>query len=77
MDGAVSALQSELNSNICNLQDLKTLESMLEEDFGIKKVTVNLEKRCRKIRSFLRPDADLYIVNRMLVDDKFFDLLTR
>ena len=77
MDEAVSTLQSELNSNICNLQDLKILESMLEEDYGIKKVTYNLEKRCLKIRTFLRPDADAYIVNRMLKDDEFFDLLTR
>jgi len=77
MDEAVATLQSELNSNLCNLQDLKILESMLEEDYGIKKVTFNLEKRCKKIRSFLRPDADNYIVTRMLNDDDFFDLLTR
>ena len=66
MDEAVATLQSELNSNLCNLQDLKILESMLEEDYGIKKVTFNLEKRCKKIRSFLRPDADNYIVSIVL-----------
>jgi hypothetical protein len=50
---------------------------MLEEDFGIKKVTVAIETRCKKIRSYLSPDADNYVVVRMLEDDEFFDLMTR
>jgi len=77
MDAAVSALQSELNINMANLEDLKKMEAMLEEDFGIKKVTVAIETRCTKIRSYLSPDADNYVVVRMLEDDEFFDLMTR
>ena len=77
MDNAVSALQEELNINMSNLEDLKLMEAMLEEDFGIKKVTLQIETRCKKIRSYLEPSADNYVVVRMLNDDEFFDLMTR
>jgi len=77
MDNAVSALQGELNLNMSNLEDLKAMEAMLEEDFGIKKVTFQIESRCTKIRTFLEPSADNYVVVRMLNDDEFFDLMTR
>lgn len=77
MDNAVSALQGELNLNMSNLEDLKMMEAMLEEDYGIKKVTLQIESRCKKIRSFLEPSADNYVVVRMLNDDEFFDLMTR
>eukprot|EP00039_Didymoeca_costata_P027909 m.19459 g.19459 ORF g.19459 m.19459 type:complete len:503 (-) comp6587_c0_seq2:84-1592(-) len=77
LDAATSALQDELNVNLCNLEELKAMEAMLEEDYGIKKVTLNIERRCVKIRSFLSPDADNYVVVRMLNDDTFFDLMTR
>lgn len=77
IDAAVSALQLELSTMIENTADLKTMEAVLEEDYGIKKCTVQLEKRCVRVRSFLASDADIYIVDRMLVDDDFFDLMTR
>ena len=53
------------------------MEAMLEEDYGIKKVTLQIERRCTKIRSYLAPTADNYVVVRMLRDDEFFDLMTR
>merc|ERR1719183_2292521 len=62
LDQAVSSLQQELNSNLANLEDLKVMDAMLEEDYGIKKVTADIEARCKKIRSFLSPDADNYVV---------------
>ena len=77
LDASVSTLQKELNINMNNQSDLKTMEAMLEEDFGIKKVTVNLEQRCTNIRKFLSPDTDQYIQHRLLTDDEFFDLMTR
>ena len=77
LDNSVSALQQELNINTANLEDLRAMESMLEEDFGIKKVTVNLEARCIKLRAYLKPNADQYVVNRMLEQDDFLDLMTR
>lgn len=77
LDTAVSTLQMELNSNLANLDDLNIMDAMLEEDYGIKKVTANIELRCKKIRSFLSPEADNYVVVRMLEDEEFFDLMTR
>ena len=77
LDESVSTLQMELDINMNNQTDLKTMEAMLEEDFGIKKVTVNIESRCTNIRKFLSPDTDQYIQERLLEDDEFFDLMTR
>ena len=77
LDNAVSALTKELNIHIQNLDQLRTLEAMLEEDFAIKKNTVMLENRCAKARSFLTPDTDTFLINKMLNDDKFFDVMTR
>ena len=50
LDNAVSALTRELNINMQNLEDLRELEGMLEEDFAIKKNTLMLENRCMKSR---------------------------
>ena len=58
-------------------RQLRTLEAMLEEDFAIKKNTVMLENRCGKARSFLSADTDTFLINKMLNDDKFFDVMTR
>jgi hypothetical protein len=77
LDSSVSALQEELNINVANLEDLRSMEAMLEEDFGIKKVTVKLESRCVKLRTYLAPNADKYVVNRMLEQDEFLDIMTR
>ena len=77
LDASVSALQEELNINVSNLEDLRAMEAMLEEDYGIKKVTVTLESRCCKLRAYLAPNADTYVVNRMLEQDDFLDIMTR
>jgi len=77
LDASVSALQEELNINVSNLEDLRAMEAMLEEDYGIKKVTVTLESRCCTLRAYLAPNADTYVVNRMLEQDDFLDIMTR
>ena len=50
---------------------------MLEEDFAIKKNTLMVEKRCIKAREFLKSDTDHFLINKMLHDDSFFDVMTR
>jgi hypothetical protein len=77
LDSAVSALQAELDINLANMDDLKRMEAILEEDFGIKKITEAIEARCVKARSYLHPEADPYVVGRMLADDRFFEIMTR
>lgn len=77
LHAAMNALESQLETHMKNFEELKREEGALEEELAIKKLTVVLEERCRKIRKFLEPTADNYMVVKMLNDDEFCDLLTR
>ena len=77
LDNAVSALTEELNISMRNLEELRNLEGLLEEDYTIKKNTLLLETRCSKSRGFLDADTDPYVIRKMMGDPKFMDLMTR
>jgi hypothetical protein len=77
LDNAVSALTQELDISIKNLDELRNLEGLLEEDFAIKKNTLLLETRCTKARAFLSTETDPFTVKKMMREQKFFDLMTR
>jgi hypothetical protein len=77
LDNAVSALTAELNINMQNLDELRHLEGVLEEDFAIKKNTLLLETRCTQARSYLAADTDPYLIKKMMGDPNFFDVMTR
>eukprot|EP00039_Didymoeca_costata_P020589 m.341815 g.341815 ORF g.341815 m.341815 type:complete len:508 (+) comp20544_c0_seq1:74-1597(+) len=77
LDAAVEALTNELNTNLYNQEELKNMEATLEEDFAIKKNTLLQETRCTKVRSFLNPETDTYVIKKMMTDEAFFDLMTR
>lgn len=77
LHAAMNALEAQLETHMKNFEELKREEGALEEELAIKKLTVVLEERCKKIRKFLEPTADNYMVVKMLNDDEFCDLMTR
>lgn len=77
LHASINALESQLDIHMKNYEELKREEGTLEEELAIKKLTIVLEERCKKIRTFLDPTADNYTVVRMLNDDEFCDIMTR
>jgi len=65
LDGVCSNLTEELENMQDELEELRQVEGMLEEDLAMKTKSIQIDEKCMKLRSMLGDDADPQRVKMM------------